>query len=250
MISGMPFNGPIGAVRIAWTQDGEWIPHPTYQEGDESCFEMVVAGALTADGKDVAVMMVEAGGTEKSFTYYENGAPKVDEAALARGLDASKLWIREAIELQQRLVDAVGPVASVSYVPQVDYTDEIFAAVEKTGKARLAESQMIADKAARSAAESEARDAILAELLPQFADSTPNAEKYLKAAVRSLTKKLVRSRVVNEGVRIDGRGVRDLRADLLRGWGHPNRTRNRAVPAAARRRCSTSARSACSGWIK
>ena len=88
-ISGIPFDGPIGAVRIAYTTDGEWIPHPTFEEGDESTFEMVVAGRVLPDG-DVAVMMVEAGGTEKSFQFYADGAPKVDEAALAAGLAASK----------------------------------------------------------------------------------------------------------------------------------------------------------------
>ncbi|MEO7555641.1 MAG: polyribonucleotide nucleotidyltransferase, partial [Acidimicrobiales bacterium] len=41
MLSGIPFDGPIGAVRIAFTQDGTWIPHPTYQEGDLSTFELV-----------------------------------------------------------------------------------------------------------------------------------------------------------------------------------------------------------------
>ena len=44
MLSGIPFDGPIGAVRLAFTTDGTWIPHPTYEEGEESTFEMVVAG--------------------------------------------------------------------------------------------------------------------------------------------------------------------------------------------------------------
>ena len=65
MLSGIPFDGPIGAVRIAWSADGRWVPHPTYQEGDESTFELVVAGRELANG-DVAIMMVEAGGTEGS----------------------------------------------------------------------------------------------------------------------------------------------------------------------------------------
>ena len=44
MLSGIPFDGPIGAVRLAYSQDGTWIPHPTYEEGDDSTFELVVAG--------------------------------------------------------------------------------------------------------------------------------------------------------------------------------------------------------------
>src|SRR5437660_3361021 len=54
MLSGIPFEGPIGAVRIAFGTDGRWIPFPTYQEGDESTFELVVAGRET-EGGDVAI---------------------------------------------------------------------------------------------------------------------------------------------------------------------------------------------------
>src|SRR5258706_5650936 len=84
MISGIPFDGPIGAVRIAHSQTGEWIPHPTYEEGEASTFELVVAGRQLDSG-DVAIMMVEAGGTAKSMEYYAAGAPHVDEKVLAGG---------------------------------------------------------------------------------------------------------------------------------------------------------------------
>ena len=84
-VSGIPFNGPIGAVRLAH-HDGEWIAHPTYQEGDESTFEIVVAGRKLDDG-DVAIMMVEAGGTEATWELYEEGAPKVTEEVIAEGLE-------------------------------------------------------------------------------------------------------------------------------------------------------------------
>ena len=87
MLSGIPFDGPIGAVRVAYSQDGTWVPHPTYAEGDESTFELVVAGRELADG-DVAIMMVEAGGSEKANDYYEAGAPKVTEEVIAEGLEA------------------------------------------------------------------------------------------------------------------------------------------------------------------
>ena len=86
-VSGIPFETPIAAVRIAYSQDGSWIPFPTYEEGEESTFEMVVAGRQLDNG-DIAIMMVEAGGTEKAFDYYENGAPKVTEQVLAEGLEA------------------------------------------------------------------------------------------------------------------------------------------------------------------
>src|SRR4249919_2386067 len=88
MLSGIPFDGPIGAVRVAYSTDGEWIPFPTYEEGEESTFELVVAGRLL-DNDDVAISMVEAGGTEASWPAFEAGAPKVTEEVIAQGLEAA-----------------------------------------------------------------------------------------------------------------------------------------------------------------
>jgi polyribonucleotide nucleotidyltransferase len=216
MISGIPFDGPIGAVRIAYAQDGTWIPHPTYTEGDESTFELVVAGRELDNG-DVAIMMVEAGGTERSFAFYESGAPKVDESVLADGLEACKVWIKESIALQRQLVASViatkGPITPISYTPIVDYSAEVFTAVERVATPLLQTAIRIAVKAERNEATDAATAATLAELAGT-ADAPgefAGREKEIKEAVRSLTKKLVRSRIVNEGVRIDGRGLADLR---------------------------------------
>jgi polyribonucleotide nucleotidyltransferase len=215
-ISGIPFDGPIGAVRIAYSQSGEWIPHPTYEEGNESTFELVVAGRQLDNG-DVAIMMVEAGGTEKSFQYYANGAPKVTEAVLTSGLEASKTWIKESIALQRQLIASViatkGPITPLAYTPVVDYGDDVFAAVEAAVSADLTPAVAIAGKAERNAA----TDAAAAKAIAALAGTSeaPGAfqgrEKEIKEAVRSLTKKLVRKRIVEEGLRIDGRGPRDLR---------------------------------------
>ena len=73
MISGIPFDGPIGAVRMAYTTEGVWAPHPTFQEGDAATFELIVAGRALSDSveSEIAIMMVEAGGTEGSFVKYD-----------------------------------------------------------------------------------------------------------------------------------------------------------------------------------
>ena len=64
-------------------------------------------------------MMVEAGGTEKSWHYYDDGAPKVTEEVLAEGLEAAKTWIRESINLQRQLVADVvaarGPIETIEF---------------------------------------------------------------------------------------------------------------------------------------
>ncbi|MEM9712157.1 MAG: polyribonucleotide nucleotidyltransferase [Actinomycetota bacterium] len=205
-ISGIPFEGPIGAVRLAYSTDGEWIPHPTYDESDAGTFEMVVAGRLLDDG-DVAVMMVEAGGTEQSFAYYADGAPKVDEAVLAAGLDAAKPHISDLVKLQRQLAVAHGVADPISWSEFVDYSDEIMAAVEEVGSEKMAAAMTIANKAERGDAESEAA----AHIVEQLAGRFPDDEKEVRAAGRALAKKIVRKRIVDEGVRIDGRGPADLR---------------------------------------
>ncbi|MHB8466740.1 MAG: polyribonucleotide nucleotidyltransferase [Acidimicrobiales bacterium] len=206
MLSGIPFEGPIGAVRIAYSVEGAWIPHATYQEGDASTFELVVAGRQVGD--DIAIMMVEAGGTEHAWTYYEAGAPKVTEEVIAGGLEAAKTWIRESIDLQRELIAKAGVHAPIPWVPQVDYGEDVVARVDAVGADPLAKAQMIADKAERSAATDAATDAIVTALAEEFA----GREGEIKQAVRSVTKKVVRKRIVEEGVRIDGRGPKDLRS--------------------------------------
>jgi polyribonucleotide nucleotidyltransferase len=221
MISDVPFEGPIGAVRMAYTQSGEWIPHPTYQDSDDGTFEIVVAGRELDNG-DVAVMMVEAGGTEKSFQYYDEGAPKVDEAALATALEECKRWIKDAIALQRQLVEQVGQKPTMSYDVQADYTPGIYAEVESLGGERIAEIMQIADKADRSAGEDALRSELVERIVPGLVtaavedgagedSATALATKQVKNAFRSLSKNTVRTRIVKDGARIDGRGLRDLR---------------------------------------
>jgi polyribonucleotide nucleotidyltransferase len=215
MVSGVPFNGPIGAVRMAH-HEGEWIAHPTYEEGDQSTFQLVVA-CRRDDAGDIAIMMVEAGGTESSWQLYEDGAPKVTEETIAEGLEASKEWIGKAIDLQQELVAAVvlahGPIVPKPFEKRVDYQPDVFEAVSGQAKPNTSEAMSIADKTERN----DRLDEILEGLLLALGgtEDTPGPlqgrEGEIKKAFRSLQKQVVRDRIVNEGVRIDGRGVTDLR---------------------------------------
>ncbi|HMK97063.1 MAG TPA: polyribonucleotide nucleotidyltransferase, partial [Acidimicrobiales bacterium] len=206
MVSGIPFEGPIGAVRVAYSQEGQWFPYPTYDEGDQSSFELVVAGRALADG-DVAIMMVEAGGSEQSWGYYANGAPKVTEEVIAQGLEAAKVWIRESIELQLELRSKAGPRPALAFSPRRDYEADVYERVEALGSDRIAKVTTISLKSEREAAMGEATAALLEELAGEF----PGREREIANAVRSLTKALVRKRIVDDGVRIDGRGPRDIR---------------------------------------
>jgi polyribonucleotide nucleotidyltransferase len=205
MLSGIPFEGPIGAVRLGFDTEGNWQPNPTYQEGDEATFELVVAGRAVGD--DVAIMMVEASGTEKAWTYYEEGAPKVTEEAIAAGLEAAKTWIKESIELQNELVAKAGVHAPIPYEAVADYGDDVFAKVSEVGTDLLSKANSISDKAERNAA----NDAAASEITEKVAGEFEGREGEIKQAIRSLTKQVVRTRIVTEGVRIDGRGPTDLR---------------------------------------
>ncbi|MSO86444.1 MAG: polyribonucleotide nucleotidyltransferase [Acidimicrobiia bacterium] len=207
-ISGIPFHGPIGAVRIAFSTDGTWIPHPTFQEVEESTFELIVAGRGVGD--DVAIMMVEAGGTEKAWDHYEAGAPKVTEEVIADGLTACKVWIKESIDLQAQLVELVKAgrgITPLEFTPVLDYQDDVKTKVEALVGDALAQAGTIAAKAERNAATDAAIATAIAEMSGDFAGRT----KEIKEAARSIQKAAIRSRTVNEGIRIDGRGPSDLR---------------------------------------
>jgi len=214
-VSGIPFNGPIGAVRLAH-HNGEWIAHPTFQEGDDSTFEIVVAGRQLDNG-DVAIMMVEAGGTEKAWELYEDGAPKVTEETIAQGLEESKRWISAAIELQKELrvayEKARGPIEPVEYLPNVDYTPDVYEAVKRHAETQTAEAMAIADKTERNTKLDEILIDIVNTLVGSVDSPGPHAEQAadVKRAFRSLQKEVTRRRIVNEGIRIDGRGAADIR---------------------------------------
>ncbi len=215
MVSGIPFQGPIGAVRMAH-HDGGWHAHPTYQEGDESTFELVVAGRRTDDG-DIAIMMVEAGGTEASWELYEQGAPKVTEDAIAEGLEASKQWIAASIDLQLELRKAYeaarGPIEAIPFDKQVDYEPDVFDAVAQQVRPATSEAMTIADKTQRNERLDEIEHDLLVALVGTEDQPGPFADRagQVRKAFRSLQKQVVRTRIVNEGRRIDGRGTADIR---------------------------------------
>ena len=214
-VSGIPFDGPIGAVRLS-RQGSEWIAHPTFEESAESTFELVVAGRMI-EGGDIAIMMVEAGGTEATWRLYEEGAPKVDEEVIAGGLEEAKQWIAASINLQKELRAAVilerGPIADIPYEIHTDYDDDLFEAVAEQATAGTSEAMAIAEKTARN----NRLDEILQGLLLALAGTPDEPQQYasrvkqIKPAFRALQKKVVRSRIVNEGLRIDGRTTTQIR---------------------------------------
>ena len=203
-ISGIPFSGPVGGVRVALI-DGQWVAFPTVEQLESAVFDMVVAGRKTAD--DVAIMMVEAEATDKVIELIAGGAGAPTEAVVAEGLEAAKPFIAALCVAQQELADkAAKPTADYPVFPE--YQDDVFFAVSSVATDELSKALTIAGKEERN----DRTDEIKVEVLERLADTYAGREKEIGAAYRSLTKKLVRQRILTDHFRIDGRGITDIRA--------------------------------------
>ena len=203
-ISGLPFSGPIGGVRVALI-DGTWIAFPTVEQLERAVFDMVVAGRKVDD--DVAIMMVEAEATENVIELVEGGAQAPTESVVAEGLEAAKPFIAALCTAQQELADkAAKPTADYPTFP--DYQEDVYYSVASVATDELAAALAIGGKAERDAR----TDELKAEVLERLAGTYEGREKEISAAFRSLTKKLVRQRILTDHFRIDGRGITDIRA--------------------------------------
>jgi polyribonucleotide nucleotidyltransferase len=202
-IAGLPFSGPIGAVRVALI-DGQWVAFPLHSQLEEAVFDMVVAGRVLPDG-DVAIMMVEAESTAHTWQLVQDGKTAPTEDVVAAGLEAAKPFITTLCKAQQELADkAAKPTGQ--FPIYLDYTDEVYAAVESAASDELAQALTIVSKAEREARLDEIKAGLQEKLAGDEFDP-----KEISAAFRSLTKQIVRERVLRDKVRIDGRGLTDIR---------------------------------------
>jgi len=203
-LSGLPFSGPLGSTRMANIK-GDWVAFPTLEQLEAATFDMVVTGRALDDG-DVAIMMVEAEATENAISLIADGGTAPTEQIVAAGLEASKPIIAELCRAQQALADvAAKPAVEFPLFPE--YGEDAFAAIEREIKQDLAAALTIGDKQERETELDRLKAAALEKTVADF----EGREGELSAAVRSLTKQLVRQRVLREQIRIDGRGPRDIR---------------------------------------
>ena len=207
-ISGLPFSGPIGGVRVSLI-DGQWVAFPNFSDVERSTFDMVVAGRIVGD--DVAVMMVEAESTESTWDLVKNqGKTAPTEEVVAEGLEASKKFIKVLCEAQSEL--AAKAAKPVEEFPRfLDYQDDAYAAVEAEVSEETAKALTIAGKAEREGTLDDIKARLVEKLAGEDA-AFAGREKELSAAFRSVQKKLVRERILRDKVRIDGRGLADIRA--------------------------------------
>src|SRR5665648_198579 len=211
-ISGLPFNGPIGATRVSLI-DGQWVAFPSFADGERSVFDMVVAGRVVTnkDGvEDVAIMMVEAESTMGTWDLVKHqgkGAPT--EPVVAEGIEASKKFIAVLCKAQAEL--AAKSAKEVQEFPVfLDYQDDAYAAVEGAVSGDLTAALQIADKQERENRNEEIKAAVKGDLSASF----EGRDKEISAAYRAVQKKLIRQRILRDKVRIDGRGLADIRAPV------------------------------------
>ncbi|MDQ4065922.1 MAG: polyribonucleotide nucleotidyltransferase, partial [Actinomycetota bacterium] len=210
-LSNLPFEGPVGSVRLSHIE-GVWVANPTHEEETESTIELVVAGRKNASG-EVDIMMIEAGASERCFELIEAGATAPDEQLLADGIETSKGYIAEAIAVQEELASAAGAEKGTVGGPDADfqifkdYEDDVAQRVAAEAEGPIRDAIQITAKAERRGRLAE----IGTDVAERLAEEFEGREAEISAALRSLTKRLVRQRIVEDNTRLDGRGVDEVR---------------------------------------
>ncbi|WP_295013942.1 polyribonucleotide nucleotidyltransferase [uncultured Microbacterium sp.] len=219
-ISGLPFSGPIAGVRLAFIPGhgehaDQWVAFPNAEQVEQAVFDLVVAGRVVTKGdgtEDVAIMMVEAEATEGSWNLIKAGATKPSEDIVAQGLEAAKPFISQLVKAQAELAAQASKEPGV-YPVFLPYSEETLDFVSSRAFAELSDVYQIADKQERQNADDAVKDRVRGELVAAIeADEMPeSALGEFSAAYKAVTKKIVRGRILTDGVRIDGRGLADIR---------------------------------------
>ncbi|MGQ2914450.1 polyribonucleotide nucleotidyltransferase [Microbacterium aurantiacum] len=215
-ISGLPFSGPIAGVRLALipgqggTED-QWIAFPKAEQLQEAVFDLIVAGRVLPDG-EVAIMMVEAEATEHSWNLIKAGATKPSEEVVAQGLEAAKPFIKQLVEAQNSVASSAAKEIK-EFPVFLPYSQQTYDFVAHRAYDALVPVYQIADKVERQNADDEIKERVKAELLAavEAGELPAVATLEFNAAYKSVTKTIVRGRILSEGVRMDGRGLADIR---------------------------------------
>ncbi len=187
-ISDIPFNGPVAAARIAWI-DGQYVINPTFEQIAKAEMEIVVAG--TAEG----------------ITMVEGGAHEVSEEVMLGALDKASEFIKAICALQDELRAKCGreklPLSPLKV--ELAHKDEIKSAAYP----RLSKALFVAGKFERRAA----CDAVRGDLEAKYADQLSDSmqKKLFDALFEEMEYEILRSEILDKGVRVDGRGTEDIR---------------------------------------
>src|SRR5438128_7721365 len=134
MAAGLPFGGPVGAVRLGYI-GGQWKVNPTYQELDLATFDIVVAGKRGREG-GIDILMIEGEATDEAWKLIDDGAQAPTEELVAEGLEAAKEAIGQVIDFQEEFLREIGAQPK-AFEPTPLYTDEVWRDVDEFGRDRL-----------------------------------------------------------------------------------------------------------------
>ncbi|MHB8880121.1 MAG: polyribonucleotide nucleotidyltransferase [Thermodesulfovibrionales bacterium] len=185
-ISDIPFNGPVGAVRIGRIM-GNFIINPDLREVEDCDMNLVVAG--TAD----AVAMVEGSAQEMS------------EADLLEAIDLAHAEIKKICAVQNEFREKYGKPKRTFIVPEKD--EALGNKVKELGLAKITEAIVIPDKMRRQAA----LDQILKEIVAQLNTEEKDISKAIATVFNDIEKNLVRDMILEKNVRADGRAPEQIR---------------------------------------
>ncbi len=188
-LSPIPWDGPIGGVRVGRIE-GEWLINPTFSQLDMCDLEIVVAG------------------TTDSIVMVEGACLEISEDEFLEALEIAHTAIRELIDMQHELAQATGGAP-----PNFEYTSqqpdpELKERVESAATDRVAEALTLPLKEERNQALATLRDELAAEFEAEF----PESANEVKDVVRALEKRVMRQRILDDGERLDGRGLTEVRS--------------------------------------
>jgi polyribonucleotide nucleotidyltransferase len=187
-ISQIPFDGPIGACRVAYHQhDNRYIVHPTYQEIEEGDLNLVVSSSRDA------IIMVEAGSNQ------------VSEEVILEG-------IRLAQEANQIAIDLIEELTSKAGRPKIEVaagSDEAKQLEDRILSALNGRLTAVLEQNALKAERVEAMDTLEAAITSELAENY--SAEAIAGGFRSVVKSEVRRRILEQGIRPDGRGLAEIR---------------------------------------
>ena len=207
-LAGLPFDGPVAGVRVALI-GGQWRVNPTYQDLELANFDVVVAGRVN-DAGEVDILMVEGEAPEGTFERIAEGGPAPTEEVVAEGLEVAKRVIGGIVGFQREIVAELG-VAPDTFEPRPAYSAETWGAVEAFAGPRMA-AALVPAKKERDANLDALKEDLRAHLAGTWGEEAFSERAgEVSPAFKDLQKKAMRGRIVREGVRLDGRGVTDIR---------------------------------------
>ncbi len=192
-LSGMPFDGPIGAARVGYS-DGQYILNPTATELKTSQLDLVVAG------------------TQQAVLMVESEAQQLPEDIMLGAVVFGHEQLRAVINAINEMVDEIGVPEYNWTPPQKD--EQLIARLAQIAEADLRQAYQIKQKQARTVRVKEISAKVVAELLP--ADASPDLINTVKNELGNLEAKIVRNQILDGEPRIDGRDTRTVRPITIR----------------------------------